>query len=222
MEISLKSFCPGRPHLAAITAILLCGLSAHADDKAPGTGSLSSQTTEIYGGFAVGQTKLSTDVTIVKGAEIDETNSGQMLFLGSELGKGWAAEVFYAKLGEIEWSGKAGNKYRIGTREYSVVDDTTISAKTSTVGITGKYSWDVRKKTRLYAKLGIHSWKTKALTTYAGTTYSRSADGVDAMGGLGIEYAISEKVRIIAGLDNYVIEEDDISLSYVGLRFGFN
>ena len=67
----MKSFCLGRTHLAAITAILLCGLSAHADDKAPQTNSLSSQTNEIYGGFAVGQTKLSTDVTIVKGAEID-------------------------------------------------------------------------------------------------------------------------------------------------------
>ena len=222
MEISLKPSIRPKTLFALVASILLFGLPAHADDKPPEADDLSSQTNEIYGGFAFGQTELSTDVKIVKGAEFDETGSGQVLFLGRELGKGWAAEIFYAKLGKTEWSGKAGDKYRIGNKEYSIFDPTTISAKTSTIGIAGKYSWDVREKTRLYAKLGIHSWKVKAQTSYSGRSCSRSADGVDAMGGLGVEYAISEKVRIIAGADNYITEDDDVSLSYVGLRFGLN
>ena len=42
------------------------------------------------------------------------------------------------------------------------------------------------------------------------------------MGGIGVEYAISEQLRVIVGSDNYVAKDDDVSLTYVGLRFGFN
>ena len=90
------------------------------------------------------------------------------------------------------------------------------------MGVAGKYSWNVHRKTRLYAKLGIHSWKTKLRVSTGAGAGPSDADGVDAMGGIGVEYAISDQLRVIVGSDNYVAEDDDVSLTYVGLRFGFN
>ena len=98
----------------------------------------------------------------------------------------------------------------------------TTTASGRAVGAAGKYSWNVHRKTRLYAKLGIHSWKTKMRVSSGAAAGATDADGTDAMGGLGVEYTISDRVRILAGSDNYITEDDDVSLTYVGLRFGFN
>ena len=208
--------------LAVFTAVLVSSMPLKADDMKAPADKPSAHPNEFYGGFAFGRTKIYSEATILKGTKIDDSRSGHMFFLGRELDKGWAVEGFYADLGKTEWSGKPDDRYKFKGTEYEVLIGTKATATGSTFGIAGKYSWDVHRKTRLYAKLGMHSWKTKTNITYAGVTDSSKHDGTDAMGGIGVEYAISEKVRIIAGSDNFITDDEDVSLAYVGLRFGFN
>lgn len=208
--------------LAVFTAVLVSSMPLKADDMKAPADKPSAHPNEFYGGFAFGRTKLTPEHKIRRGPGIDDEGSGHMFFVGRELGNGWAVEGFYADLGEAEWSGKAGDEYTVGATRYKLPVDTRMKATGRTFGIAGKYSWDVHRKTRIYAKLGMHSWETKARETFRGGSRSRTADGTDVMGGIGVEYAISEKVRVIAGSDNFITGDNDVSLAYVGLRFGFN
>lgn len=47
-------------------------------------------------------------------------------------------------------------------------------------------------------------------------------DGVDVMTGLGIEYAATDKVALMAGMDGFGMEEDTTFMTYVGLKFSFD
>ena len=227
MEIGLKPSALMKTGIAVFSAVLVSSLPLKADDmqtdgiKAPAD-KPSAHPNEFYGGFAFGRTKIHSDVTIIKGNKFDDSDSGHMFFLGRELGNGWAVEAFYADLGKAEWSGKPGDRYKYKGTEYEVLAGMKGTSTGSTVGIAGKYSWDVHRKTRLYAKLGMHSWKIKTNMTSAVFTGSSKHDGSDVMGGIGVEYAISEKTRVIAGSDNFITDDDDVSLAYVGLRYGFN
>lgn len=207
--------------IAVFTSALLASMPLRADDRQEPVNA-EANNNEVYAGIAIGSTKLTSDFKVTKGSKIDDSDSGYMLFVGRELGNGWAIEGFYADLGEAEWSGKAGDKFALGKTAYVVSEDIKVTASGRTMGVAGKYSWNVHRKTRLYAKLGIHSWKTKLRVSTGAGAGPSDADGVDAMGGIGVEYAISEQLRVIVGSDNYVAEDDDVSLTYVGLRFGFN
>ena len=227
MEIGLKPslFSPSlfrKAGIAVFFSILLFGAPLRADDTASATAAAKANHNEVYAGFAYGKTKMTSHHKITQGPKLDNEDNGHMFFIGRELGDGWSAEGFYADLGEVKWSGKTGDKYSIGSVNYNVLLDTNITTTGQSYGIAGKYSWDVGRNTRLYAKLGMHSWEIKSRMTYSGGSRSRTTDGTDAMGGLGLEYAVSDQISIIAGSDNYVFGDDDVSLSYVGLRFGFN
>ena len=219
MEIGLKPSLFPKAGIAVFLSILLFGAPLWADGAASAD---KADHNEFYAGFAYGKTELTTHHKITSGPKLDNESNGHMFFIGRELGDGWSAEGFYADLGEAKWSGKAGDKYSIGSVKYNVLLDTKVTTMGQSYGIADKYSLDVGRNTRLYAKLGMHSWQVKSRTTYSGGSQTRTNDGTDAMGGLGVEYAVSDQISIIAGSDNYVFSDDDVSLSYVGLRFGFN
>jgi len=207
--------------IAVFTSILLTDMPLRAEDMGE-SAHAAADSNQFYAGFVAGSTKFKSDFKVTKGPRIDDSDSGYMIFAGRELGDGWAVEGFYTDLGDVEWSGKAGDTFTVGNSRYTVSKDVKVTASGRAVGAAGKYSWNVHRKTRLYAKLGIHSWKTKMRVSSGAAAGATDADGTDAMGGLGVEYAISDRVRILAGSDNYITEDDDVSLTYVGLRFGFN
>lgn len=194
--------------IAVFTSILLTDMPLRAEDMGE-PAHAAADSNQFYAGFVAGSTKFKSDFKVTKGSRIDDSDSGYMIFAGRELG-------------DVEWSGKAGDTFTVGNSRYTVSKDVKVTASGRAVGAAGKYSWNVHRKTRLYAKLGIHSWKTKMRVSSGAAAGATDADGTDAMGGLGVEYAISDRVRILAGSDNYITEDDDVSLTYVGLRFGFN
>ena len=210
MEIGLKPslFSPSlfrEAGIAVFLSVLLFGAPLRADDTASAASANKANHNEVYAGFAYGKTKMTSHHKITKGPKPDNEDNGHMFFIGRELGDGWSVEGFHADLGEVKWSGKAGDKYSIGSVNYNVLLDTKITTTGQSYGVAGKYSWEIKSR-----------------MTYSGGSRSRTTDGTDAMGGLGLEYAVSDQISIIAGSDNYVFDDDDVSLSYVGLRFGFN
>ena len=221
LEISLKKSILLKTGIAVFTSVVMAGVPLRADDRKEPVNA-EANNNEVYAGIAIGRTKVTTNLKVHKGSKVDDSDSGQMFFVGRELGKGWAVEGFYADLGDVTWSGKAGDKITLGNIPYNVDGDTSLKASVSTWGIAGKYSWYVHRNTRLYAKLGIHSWDVKMDVSGGGDKRSFNSDGTDGMGGIGVEYAISDQISVIAGSDTYINEDDDISLTYVGLRFGFN
>jgi hypothetical protein len=73
----------------------------------------------------------------------------------------------------------------------------------------------------LSVKLGIHKWNSKLAARGAGRFANIKTSGTDALVGFGAEYNISDKVNLIAGLDNYVLGDERIPNGYLGLSISF-
>ena len=42
------------------------------------------------------------------------------------------------------------------------------------------------------------------------------------MAGLGVEFAATDKLRLMVGHDNFSVDDDNIAVSYLGLKFSFD
>ena len=102
-----------------------------------------------------------------------------------------------------------------------MLSDNSITYSAKTISIAGKFHFDVVRKTRLSVKLGIHKWNAKLAATGAGNYVYNNDSGTDILVGVGAEYNLSNKVSLIASLDNYTLGDKRIPNSYLGLSIGF-
>ena len=175
-----------------------------------------------YAGIVGGQTEFEAGISAGKGTTINNKSSASYLFFGWELDDNVAVEGFYANLGEAKLSAKPGAKFKLEEEEYVVSESTTFTATAKSVGIAGKYHVDIYEGTRLSAKIGLHSWEIDGKISSALDNISVKDDGVDVMTGLGIEYAATDKVALMVGMDGFGMEEDTTFMTYVGLKFSFD
>lgn len=181
-----------------------------------------AQADGYYAGIARGQSEFNSDISVSKGATIDNKSSVGQVFFGREFDNNVAVEAFYANLGKAKLSAKKGSTVSAGGKTVSVNEDTNVTGSTTSFGIAGKYYFDVHEGVRLSAKLGVHSWKSKYCLSSKIENFRSSDDGLDAMAGLGIEYAVSDKVAFMAGHDRFAVDDDDASITYLGVKFSFN
>ena len=176
-----------------------------------------------YVGIAGGQAELESDhVSAGKGTTIDNKSSAGYIFFGREIDDNIAIEGFYANLGEAKLSGKPGNTFNVEGQDYVFTASTAVTAKAKSVGIAGKYHFDIYEGTRLSAKLGVHSWKIEGKVSGTLDNFDVKDDGVDVMSGLGIEYAATDQVALMAGMDGFGVDGDTTFITYVGLKFSFD
>ena len=175
-----------------------------------------------YAGIVGGQSEFESDLSAGKGATLNNKSSAGYIFFGRELDNNIAVEGFYANLGEAKLSGKPGATFKFEGEDYLFNASTTFTANANSVGITGKYHFDIYEGTRLSAKLGVHSWKIEGKVSSAVDNLKLEDDGIDVMSGLGIEYAATEKVALMAGMDGFGTDDDTIFMTYVGLKFSFD
>ena len=175
-----------------------------------------------YAGIVGGQSNFETDISVSKSGTIDSKSSASYVFIGQEFANGTSVEGFYADLGKTKIIGKVGTTLKTGGKTYRFLKNATATASATTFGIAGKYYVDLHTSTRLSGKLGIHSWDRK--TSLIGTTENVdiSDDGVGAMAGLGIEFAASDKLTLMVGHDNFAVDDDNIAVSYLGLKVTFD
>lgn len=175
-----------------------------------------------YAGIVGGQSEFESDLSAGKGATIDNKSSAGYIFFGRDFDDNMAVEGFYANLGKAKLSGKTGATFKLEGEEYVFNESTTFTATAKSVGIAGKYHFDIYEGTRLSAKIGLHSWEIDGKISSALDNISVKDDGVDVMTGLGIEYAATDKVALMAGMDGFGMEEDTTFMTYVGLKFSFD
>lgn len=148
-----------------------------------------------YVGIAGGQAELeSNHISAGKGATINNKSSAGYIFFGREIDDNIAVEGFFANLGEAKLLGKPGATFKSEGEDYVFNNSTTFTATAKSVGIAGKYHFDIHEGTRLSAKLGVHSWKIEGKVSSAVDKIDLKDDGVDVMSGLGIEYAATDQV----------------------------
>ena len=194
--------------LAGITFLLLTPSAGGAED--------------LYAGIAGAQSDFETDISVRKGATLDSKSSAGYLFIGREFDNGKSAEGFYANLGKTRIIGKADATLSTAGSTYRFRKNATATASVKTFGVAGKYHFDLHARTRLSAKFGVHSWKRRTSLTGTAANIDVKDDGVDAMAGLGIEFAATDKLALMFGHDNFAIDNDSVAVSYLGLKLKFD
>jgi len=175
-----------------------------------------------YAGIVGGQSEFESDLSAGKGATIDNKSSAGYIFFGREFDDNIAVEGFYATLGKAKLSGKTGATFKFEGTDYVFSESGTFTATAKSVGIAGKYHFDIYEGTRLTAKLGLHSWKLEGKVSSSVENRNVSDNGVDAISGFGIEYAATDQVALMAGMDGFGVDKDTIFMTYVGLKFSFD
>ena len=208
MEIGVKHFT-GKSGciLAPVMAAILLSTSATADS--------------YYGGITVGTHKFDTDINTSKDGVLNGSASTGSIFLGKPINERVSVEAGYVDFGKATMRATPGSTFISDGSTYEFLSDNSITYSAKTISIAGKFHFDVARKTRLSVKLGIHKWNAKLAATGAGNYVHNNDSGTDILVGVGAEYKLSNKVSLIARLDNYTLGDERIPNSYLGLSIGF-
>ena len=181
-----------------------------------------AQASGYYVGITRGQSEFESDVSVSKPSSIDNKSSAGYIFFGREFDNNAAVEGFYANLGKINMFAKKGSTVSSGSDKIMFSEDASLSSSATSFGIAGKYYFNVHEGVRISAKLGMHSWKSKLNVSDNVEKRRFENDGVNAMAGLGVEYAVTDKIGLMAGIDNFAIDEENTTITHVGLKFSFD
>lgn len=208
MEIGVKHFT-GKSGciLAPVMAAIPLSTSATADS--------------YYGGITFGTHKFDTDINTSKDGVLNGSTSTGSIFLGKPINERVSVEAGYVDFGKATMRATPGSTFTSDGSTYEFLSDNSITYSAKTISIAGKFHFDVARKTRLSVKLGIHKWNAKLAATGAGNYVHNNDSGTDILVGVGAEYNLSNKVSLIAGLDNYTLGDERIPNSYLGLSIGF-
>lgn len=174
---------------------------------------------DLYGGIGYGAT--STDTGITAGtATLDEDDNGIKLFIGKQFNKNVAIEGLYVDLGEASVTGDTGDTFFIGGTTYTfLVDNGSLAAEGSLIGVNALFSHYLSKQTSLFAKIGVASWEVDATVSGSGVASSTASnDGTDIFYGLGGHYKITDSWSVRGEYEIFNFDDDDadmISISAV-------
>ena len=91
-----------------------------------------------------------------------------------------------------------------------------------TYSAAAKYYVDLRERTHMSMKLGMHKWLAKMGARVPSASNRVKFDGTDTMAGIRVEHETGENAALLAGFDSYGTDGEAISLAYLGLRFNFD
>ena len=175
-----------------------------------------------YGGILAGKSEVDVTVKGLNGASYDETSSAHSIFMGREFDDGYSIELFHTNLGTSKLQGAAGGSYAYKGEIITLDSALSANMQVRTYGVAAKYYVDLRERTRMSLKLGMHKWSAKMAARIPGISTAIKYDGTDAMGGIGVEYEADKNTVLMAGVDSYAADKDTISMTYLGLRFNFD
>jgi len=175
-----------------------------------------------YVGILAGKSEVDIEVKSLNGAAYDKTSSASSIFMGREFDDGYSVELFYTNLGSTKLQGAAGSSYIYSGETITLDSALSANLRVRTYGVAAKYYVDLRERTRMSMKLGMHKWSAKMAARIPGAATRVKFDGTDAMAGIGVEHAAGENTALMAGFDSYGTDGETISLAYLGLRFSFD
>ena len=130
--------------------------------------------------------------------------------------------MFYTNLGSTKLQGAAGSSYIYKGETITLDSALSANLRVRTYGVAAKYYVDLRERTRMSMKLGMHKWSAKMGARVPGASTRVKFDGTDPMAGIGVEHETGENAVLMAGFDSYGTDGETISLAYLGLRFNFD
>lgn len=151
-----------------------------------------SASAQVYLEGAFGSTNLEVDCT--GASRCEKSGTGAKLIGGYAVSPNIAVEVGYLKFGDAKF---AGTTYIPGYG-YGYLD---VTYKSNAFYIGGAARGELVHNFWGVARLGLAQVETKAdaRITYGGGTSSKS--GAEALFGLGVEYAVAQKLKLTAGVD---------------------
>ncbi len=174
-----------------------------------------------YAGIAGGSTDIETGITAVSGATLDETGTGISFFFGKEINEKLSIEGFYADLGKASLSGDNGDTFTFGGTAYQFNTTASITVSAKSTGIAGKAKFDMGDSLQGYVKGGFHSWDADAKIAAGTASASTKTDGTDILWGVGAEYKMGEKTSLLAGYDNFKLDDETVTYLHAGMLFRF-
>jgi OmpA-OmpF porin, OOP family len=154
-----------------------------------------------YVGGSLGQMEAEGDCPA--GFTCDLKDTAWKLFGGYRINRNFAAEVFYANLGEIT--------VRTGP--------VSATGKTTSLGIAALGIFPVGQQFELFGKLGIASSDQKVTATGPGATISNSGSGSDIVLGVGAAYNFSRSLGLRAEWERF--NDSEINVISVGVQYKF-
>ena len=174
-----------------------------------------------YAGIAGGSTDIETGVTDVSGATLDETGTGISYFIGKEINENLSIEGFYTDLGEAKLSGDNGDTFTFDGTAYQFNTTASITVSAKSMGIAGKAKFDMGNSLQGYVKGGLHSWDADVKLAVGTASASTKTDGTDVLWGVGAEYKMGEKTSLLAGYDNFKLDDETVTYLHAGVLFRF-
>ena len=175
-----------------------------------------------YVGLLAGKSEVDIKVKSLNGAAYDKTSRASSIFMGREFDDGYSVELFYTNLGSTKLQGAAGSSYIYKGETITLDSALSANLRVRTYGVAAKYYVDLRERTRMSMKLGMHKWSAKMGARVPGASTRVKFDGTGAMAGIGVEHETGENAVLMAGFDSYGTDGETISLAYLGLRFNFD
>jgi OOP family OmpA-OmpF porin len=154
-----------------------------------------------YVGGSLGQSEAQGDCPA--GFTCDFKDTAWKLFGGYRIHRNFAAELFYANLGEI----------RVSTGPVSA------TGKTTSFGIAALGIFPVGEQFELFGKLGIASSDQKVSATGPGATISDSGSGTDILFGVGASYNFSRSFALRAEWERF--NDSEINVMSIGVQYKF-
>ena len=180
-----------------------------------------------YSGVGFGQSDYDLGVSdfddgsVISGS-VDETDSAFKIFLGNRVNENVSIEFGYLDLGEATFEGVSDGTGLVFKTPGPVSGDAEAD------GVQFAVIGNVPVNDRLYimAKAGFFMWDLSASLSDITGTESGDEDGTDLFFGLGLNYAITDKVSIRGEWEMYSMDigfagDIDVNLLSAGVTFRF-
>ncbi len=171
----------------SLSILLVCSFVASADG---------------YVGFSVGNTSVKVDLNSIGGGSIDDTTALTKFYGGYRFNKYVSLEGAWFSLAQLSVG-------QVGTGTDAVSGSVDMKA----LGIYGVAFVPLSKHTEAFVKAGGASWDADITRDAASAT----ADGFDALYGLGLSYAFTKELK--GTIDWEVIDSPNPEFSTLSLGF---
>lgn len=179
-----------------------------------------------YAGLSLGQSDYDVSTSdfddggVISGS-VDETDTGMKLFFGNRVNENVSIEFGYLDLGEATLEGVSD-----GTGFFWFPGDISADVEGDGIHLAILGNIPVSDRFELMAKAGFLMWDLSIDLTDSWGTVSADEDGTDLFFGVGLNYAITDKVSIRGEWELYTVdigasEEIDINLLSAGVTFRF-
>ena len=155
-------------------------------------------------------------------ANVDNEETGWKLFGGYQFTPNWAVEGAYVDLGKI----KSTVESTIDSAEIpQLVEDATKDHgyMGQGVALSGVSLWPVHRQWSLFGKLGLFRWDAdiEVKDVGSGVRVSRTENGIDAMGGVGVKFLPTSHWEVRGEWERYQVDSDWVEFLTVGAAYRF-